>query len=233
MRIIVSDPDDQGAAGGVGLETNELSSVEQESRNRRDTQFSGALPVGIDLGGKTARSDNRQRQFRVKSDRSGNGRQNIDLGNIFTISKVGTVDRLAKSLPGPQLLGPLRQFLRPAAVVGAGPVTEGESQFPRHLAQAGKNRPDIHPTGKEVMQVQSVGRCFRMQREHRPAHIQTKLPSQFFDAHGTEIAPGSDKIEKNLECSHSPIVTFFSFFPGAAARLSRPPGNFFAISATY
>jgi hypothetical protein len=41
-----------------------------------------------------------------------------------------------------------------------------------------------------------------MEREHAPADVEVKLLAQFIGTHGTEVAPGSDVVEKDFQSFH-------------------------------
>jgi hypothetical protein len=41
-----------------------------------------------------------------------------------------------------------------------------------------------------------------MEREHAPADVETELLAQFIGTHGTEVAPGSDVVEKDFQSLH-------------------------------
>lgn len=52
------------------------------------------------------------------------------------------------------------------------------------------------------MQITPIFRGLRVEREHAPADVEVKFLAQLVGTHGTEIAPGSDVIEKDFQCFH-------------------------------
>ena len=41
-----------------------------------------------------------------------------------------------------------------------------------------------------------------MERENAPTNVEVKLLAQFIGTHGTEVAPGSDVVEKDFQSLH-------------------------------
>ena len=107
------------------------------------------------------------------------------------------MDRLATGLA----VRPLRQFLSQSAVVR---VRAPFVRQPFGIHQAFHAR--VHSIKVEtapceqILQEKSFLRRVRMQWEINPLHIDFKISFQLFNTPGTEIAPGSDKICKDLQC---------------------------------
>ena len=53
---------------------------------------------------------------------------------------------------------------------------------------------------EQIFQEESLLRCVRVQGEINPLHVDVEILFQLFNTPGTEIAPGSDKIGKDLQC---------------------------------
>ena len=53
---------------------------------------------------------------------------------------------------------------------------------------------------EQIFQEKSLLRSVRVQREINPLHIDVEILFQLFNTPGTEIAPRSDKIGKDLQC---------------------------------
>src|SRR5262245_5189247 len=73
---------------------------------------------------------------------------------------------------------------------------------------------------KQVMQRKPLGRCVRVQREIYPLHIHIEILFQLFNTPGTEIAPGSNEVGKNVQSCHSKSICLWyasGYFPFSAA----------------
>ena len=105
-----------------------------------------------------------------------------------------------ETIPSVHFLCPFSEFLGQAAVVGHGPLSEGEAFCPGHLLQSGQHGRDVHITAfEEFLQGLACLRDLRMQGKGHPVDIQIMLLPQFFNTPGNEIAPGSDVVRKDLQ----------------------------------
>ena len=106
--------------------------------------------------------------------------------------------------------GPFGQGVSTAAVIGVGTLREADAQFAGCGLQARLHGLEITGvSGKQVGQAAPFVGCFNMQGEGCPDRFELVLSPQAFDAHGTEVAPGSDEVVKNfqlgglIKCHHN------------------------------
>jgi hypothetical protein len=103
---------------------------------------------------------------------------------------------------GPWLaVRPLRQFLSQSAVVRMRASFVGQP-FGIHQAfhaRVHNIKVETAPC-EQILQKKPFLRRVRMQWEINPLHIDFKISFQLFNTPGTEIAPWSDKICKDLQC---------------------------------
>ena len=97
-------------------------------------------------------------------------------------------------------LGPFRELLGAATVVGHRPLTVGETFLEHETRHAGFRRLNVDvATGEELLETPPLLRGVRMQRKLRELHVEAITASQSFRTDRTEVAPRSDVIREDLE----------------------------------
>ena len=183
----------------IGRKTGQTLPAAEVGRHGGNTQTHSPLPVGIHRRGKAPLLQYTPRLFRRQADRGGNPHQFINPGDVDPLHKIGPVDGMAELIAAPLLLRPLPQLLSQPAVVGAAPFRQRQTLCSGNLQQSGLHVVDhFLPPGKELGKLPSRRRGFGVEREATPAQLNPVFLLQSVGTHGTEVAPGSNVIKKNL-----------------------------------
>src|SRR4029453_5353682 len=86
-------------------------------------------------------------------------------------------------------------------------------------------RPPHAATGEEIGQRAAFRRGFRVQREMRPLDLHVVLGPELLNTHGTEVAPGSDVVGKDLERQWLAHATSFIASLKRRSTFRWPSGN--------
>lgn len=176
--------------------------IEDKGRDGGYSQTFGKLPIGIDRFPEGPCLQDFPGLRAGKPHRCSQTDQFIGLGDINPIDIVSPEDGGVKFIPLTLALRPFAQFRGQPAVVCFRSLPERQSQFFGRPFLAGNYLPGIEvQAGVEIIQVQPFFRGVGMEGERPPDDLNLEVPAQFFNTPGTEVAPGSDIIGKDLKDS--------------------------------
>ena len=184
----------------VGSEPHEPFPGAEVRRNGGDPEFPGPLPVGIDRRGKASRREDLPRPIPRKPHGLGNPHELVHPGDVPPLDEKSPVDRFPVRVSLSLRFRPFPQLLGPPAVEGPGPLREWHPLGLGQLAQPRLHGRDLFlPPGKQLGELDSLLRRFRVERKNGPAQLHSVLPLQAVGTHGTEVAPGSDVVKEDLD----------------------------------
>ena len=136
-----------------------------------------------------------------QSDFTGNVGEDLRIAEVSPLDKVRSIQRAMDRFTTWLAVRPLRQFLSQSAVVRMRSPFVGQPFGIHQAFHACVHNVQVETAPcKQILQNKSFLRRVRMQWEINPLHIDFKIPFQLFNTPGTEIAPRSDKICKDLQC---------------------------------
>jgi len=195
----------------VGSKAGQPLVVTEVGRHGGYAQLPGPLPVGIHCPRKAPLRKDRLRFITRQPDGSGDPQQHIHQRQVAPFDEIGLVDGMAEEVARTPRLGPFTQFLSQSAVAGACPPCQRQSFSRRSVGQ-----PDLHGLYLDLTAAKQFGefhpflRGFRVEWKDAPLQPDPEFSLQTLGTHGTQIAPRSDIVEKNLYhggCVHgSPLL---------------------------
>jgi hypothetical protein len=122
---------------------------------------------------------------------------------------------------------PFAEFLRPAAVEGHFPHSEGQPALLRNLFHSSRESRNIEPApGEQLFEREPLFRDLRMEGECDPPEFDGIFPLESFNTSRTEVAPRSDIVRKHFQNDfvftiHETILSLMS--TELRRRFGRPP----------
>src|SRR6266404_2208620 len=184
----------------VGLGADDAIAGRHKGRDTGDAPLARFRPIGVDGVLETALGQDRARLLSGKPDRLRDFDQYVRIADVSSLDEVRLVQGVVKRLATRLRVGPFSELLRQPAIVGVGPPTVGQPLGVHQPLHAGVHsfRIDI-PSRIKIRHRATLDGCFGMQWEVHPDGVDIEILPQLFNTHGTEIAPGSDVVGKDLQ----------------------------------
>jgi len=173
-----------------------------DCRDRRDAEFFRSFPIIINMCSIAPLVKGQQGDVGIKADRFGDLGKFVWQCNVTAINVIGMINGHVEGFACPLLLCPFPQLLGVATVVSVGAFAKGQVKLCGDLLAALHHGIDVVATGEKIFQGLPFLGSLRMEREHAQSNVEVKLLAQFIGTHGTEVAPGSDVVEKDFQSFH-------------------------------
>src|SRR6516165_6070184 len=184
----------------VGLGADNAIACSHKRRHAGDAVLVRLSPIGIDGIFKTALGQHGTRLLRGQSDRRRELHQYLKVADVARVDEIGLVQGVVEGLTTGLGVGPFAELLSEPAVVGVRPPAVGQPFGVHQPLHAGIHRLGIDVSPRIKLRHRAAfHRGLGMEREVDQGRVDLERLLQLFNTHGTEIAPGSDVVGKDLQ----------------------------------
>jgi len=186
----------------IGLKADQRVLLIDDCRDRRDAEFFRSLPIIINMCSIAPLVEGQQGDVGIKVDRFSDLGKFVWQCDVVAIDVIGMINGHVEGFACPLLLCPFPQFLGAATIVSVSALAKGQVKLCGDLPAAMHHGIDVVAPCEKIFQGLSFLGSLRMEREHAPVDVEVKLLAHFIGTHGTEVAPGSDVVEKDFQSFH-------------------------------